>query len=135
MTPQPPRDGNADAAARWVDAFNRRDAEAIVALAAPRVVFWPTVLAGGKRSYHGHQGLRDWIADQKAIPGADHVVHITEVRDCATGDVVVLGNVMLDDRPMSAFTMRLTFAAGLVVEGHAYLSDEGLLAKLGLTDG
>ncbi len=99
------------------------------------MVFWPTVLAGGKRTYTGHQGLRDWIADQRAVPGADHVVRIAEIRDCSPGDVVVVGHVMLDERPMSAFTMRLTFADGLVVEGHAYLSDDGLLAKLGLTDG
>jgi len=42
----------------FVDAFNRRDADGLVALSHPDIEFRPTMLAGSKRVYKGHEGLR-----------------------------------------------------------------------------
>lgn len=47
----------------FTDAFNRRDADGLVALADPAIEFCPTELVGSRRAYHGHEGLRQWVAD------------------------------------------------------------------------
>ena len=123
----------ADVATRWVDAFNRRDADALVALADPGIELSPTLLAGGRKVYVGHDGLRQWVRDLDAAR-AVHTVRVAEVRSCPSGGVVVVGHVLLGDDPMSSFTLRLRLSDGRVAEGHAYLSDDELLLELGLTD-
>ncbi len=120
-------------AEQWIAAFNRRDAEQLVGLADPSIAFSPTVLAGGRRTYCGHQGVRDWISDLEAA-GAVHTVRVAEVRECQSGDVLLVGDILLEEEPVSAFTLHLTLDKGLVVEGHGYLTDEQLLLKLGLTE-
>jgi ketosteroid isomerase-like protein len=49
----------------WIDAFNRRDADAILELAHPQVDYRPYLAAvsGGSGSYHGHGGLRRYLHD------------------------------------------------------------------------
>lgn len=118
---------------RWLDAFNRRDVQALVGLADPGIEFSPTVLSGGRKTYCGHQGIRDWISDLRAA-GAVHTVRVGEVRHCPCGDEVILGEILVGDDPVSAFTLCLTVNDGVVREGHAYLTDDALLLKLGLTD-
>jgi len=69
------------------DAFNRRDLEALLALADPDVEAYPRIveLEGGG-PYRGHDGLRNWWKDVfDIIPDLTH--EIEEVRDIA--DVTV----------------------------------------------
>jgi ketosteroid isomerase-like protein len=53
--------GNIAAARRWVDAFNRRDVDALATEADPEVELheWPAVV--GARTYHGPDGVREAI--------------------------------------------------------------------------
>lgn len=80
----------------FVDAFNRRDADAFVALMDPEVAFHPTVLVGDRGVYGGQ---------------------------------VMLGDQVITPSAMAA---RLS-ATGLIVEAHAYLSDEQMLEHIGIT--
>ncbi len=49
-----------------MDAFNRRDLDAFLALADPRVEFTPYVV-GLEGIYHGHDGVRQWWRDLFAV--------------------------------------------------------------------
>jgi ketosteroid isomerase-like protein len=72
---------NVDLLRRAHDAFNRRDLEAFVALAAPDVEITPlTVELEGVASYHGHDGLRSWWKDLLTV-FPDFRTEIEEVRD------------------------------------------------------
>ena len=50
----------------FVQAFNDRDAERLIALAHPHIVFRPTALVGHRRTYNGYAGLRRWVAELDA---------------------------------------------------------------------
>lgn len=56
---------------RFIDAFNRRDANGLVALCHPEIEFNPTILVGERRTYRGHDGLRHWVA-QLEESGSEH---------------------------------------------------------------
>jgi hypothetical protein len=117
-------------AQRVIDAFNRRDVEAIVALCAPDVEFHPTQLVGFKQVYHGHDGLRRWMRDL-AANGAGHQVAIREVREHRQGFVVLTEVLLGGERIMSSAMLATTDADGLVTDARAYLSDEEMLNSLG----
>jgi ketosteroid isomerase-like protein len=59
------REAHVEAVREWINAFNRRDAEAILELAHPDVDYRPylAALSGGSGSYHGHRGLRRYLHD------------------------------------------------------------------------
>jgi ketosteroid isomerase-like protein len=46
-----------------IDAYNRRDVEALTELMAPDVDLQPPVTALRGIAYRGHPGIRDWLAD------------------------------------------------------------------------
>jgi ketosteroid isomerase-like protein len=63
------------------DAFNRRDLEAFVAMAAPEVEITPlTVELEGVASYHGHEGVRRWWKDLLTV-FPDFQTEVDKVRD------------------------------------------------------
>ena len=77
---------NVERARRCVEAVNRRDQEAFLALMDPAVVIESrlVVMEGG---YHGHDGVRRWWGDfLGTFP--DYQLEIEEVRDL--GDVTLL---------------------------------------------
>ncbi len=116
---------------RFVDAFNRRDADALVAVAHRRIIFRPSTLVGPRRTYHGHDGLRRWIADLVAT-GLDFQVGIREIRRLGPGGFLVLSKVHVDDELLADAAMIATVRDGTVLEAHSYLTDELLLTRLGL---
>jgi ketosteroid isomerase-like protein len=69
------------------DAFNRRDLETFVALAAPDIEIEPlTVGLEGVASYSGHDGVRRWWKDLLTV-FPDFQSQVDEVRDL--GDITV----------------------------------------------
>ena len=46
---------------RVLEAFNRRDVEAMIAYSDPSVEYHPVLSAIGVTVYHGHEGLRSWF--------------------------------------------------------------------------
>lgn len=116
----------------FIDAFNRRDAQGLVELSAPDVLFYPTVLVGARRGYHGHDGLRRWVRDL-ARAGAGHRVRVRAVRELGEQRFVVLSEVLLDGEPVSPSAMIADLnEQGLITQARSYLSDEQTLARLGL---
>jgi hypothetical protein len=117
---------------RFIDAFNRRDAESLVALSDPEIEFHPTLLVGGRRVYHGHDGLRRWVSEL-GVATVQHQVRVREVRALEADRLLVLSEVYLDGDLLSPAAMIATLSAeGRIVEAQAYLTDERLLTHLGL---
>ena len=69
------------------DAFNRRDLDALLALADPDIEVFPLIarLEGGG-PYRGHDGVRRWFESWLAV-APDFSTEVEEVRDL--GDVTV----------------------------------------------
>jgi hypothetical protein len=117
---------------RFVEAFNRRDANALIALTDPEVEFSPTSLVSTRRTYRGHDGMRRWVSElrQSAI---EHQVRVREVRVLDAARIVVLSEVLLGGESISPSAMLARLSPdGLIVEAHAYLTDEPMLIQLGL---
>lgn len=115
----------------FVEAFNDRDAEALVALAHPRIVFRPTALVGRRRTYHGHAGLRRWVTELTATR-VDFELRIREIRPLRPQGFLVLSTVRVGDELISDSAMIASVRQDKVVEAHGYLSDEETLTRLGL---
>lgn len=115
----------------FVQAFNDRDAERLVALAHSRIVFRPTSLIGHRRTYNGHAGLRRWVAEIEAT-GVDFQVHVREIRPLAPSGFVVLSKLRVGDELITDSAMIASVHQDKIIEAHSYLSDEGTLAHLGL---
>jgi ketosteroid isomerase-like protein len=72
---------------RAQEAFNRRDLDALLALADPGIEFTPAILElEGGDSYRGHDGLRRWWEAMLTV-FPDYRTEADEVRD--HGDVTV----------------------------------------------
>lgn len=118
-------------ARRFIDGFNRRDADALVALCHSQVEFLPTILVGQRAVYHGHDGLRRWVEDLRA-GGAAHEVRVRKVRVLAPDRFAVLTEVLLDGELLSPSAMIGKLEDGLIVHAKAYLSDERTLIRVGV---
>jgi hypothetical protein len=132
FTPTPERDDDAvcEMGRRWVAGFNRRDADALIELAHSEIEFHPTFLAGARRTYHGHAGLRVWLEDVAAT-NSQHKAEANVVRSLPSGDLVISGNVVVDQETVSPFSMRFCMKEEKFIKAWAYLSDETLLTSLG----
>jgi ketosteroid isomerase-like protein len=76
---------NVDRALEFLDAFNRRDLDAVIALADDGIEVESRLVAmeGG---YRGHEGLRTWWRDFLGV-FPDYTLELEEVRDL--GDVTL----------------------------------------------
>src|SRR2546422_8443249 len=54
---------NVELQRRWIEAFNARDIEAMIALCDPSGVLISAFDAIGGGVYHGHDGMRSWYRD------------------------------------------------------------------------
>jgi len=117
---------------RFIDAFNRRDVDGLLALSDTDIEFHPTTLVRGQRVYHGHDGLRRWMAELRSS-GLEHRVRVLHVRVLDDASFLMVSEVHggSDAATPSAMIARLT-ERGEIVEARAYLSDEQLLIQLGL---
>jgi hypothetical protein len=116
------------------DAFNRRDAEGMIALATPAVVNYPLKLSTTQRKYVGHEGLRDRVRDEIAAEH-EHVVVASEVRKLEEDGWALLGQLVIDDAEISPFAALARIDHGMVSEVREFLSEEGLLRDLGYLPG
>lgn len=116
-----------------VDAFNRRDSQAFVAMADTNVEFYPTPLVREHDVHRGHEGLKRWLEEIEAA-GTRHRLRVCEVRTLDTRRFLIVGEVVVDGEMISPITVlaRLT-AAKKIVEMRAFLSDERILAQVGVT--
>jgi len=117
---------------RFIDAFNRRDVDGLLALADADIEFHPTTLVRGRRVYHGHDGLRRWMSELRSS-GLEHRVRVLHVRVLDDASFLLVSEVLGGNNAAtpSAMIARLT-EHGKIAEARAYLSDEQLLIQLGL---
>jgi ketosteroid isomerase-like protein len=115
---------NADIVRGIFDAFSRRDADALLALADPEVVFIPPTgrLAGRDEPYRGHEGLRTYLADvarvwQELRSEPDEYIELDDGRVLCTGRVYAWGVGRVIDAP-AGWVWRVR--DGLLVEGRVY---------------
>jgi ketosteroid isomerase-like protein len=74
---------NVEAFKHGLDAFNRRDVEALLEELDPEVVWYPAlpVLVGGEATvYRGHDGVREMLRDL-CLAFAETHVELSEIRD------------------------------------------------------
>ncbi|MGA8744422.1 MAG: nuclear transport factor 2 family protein [Solirubrobacterales bacterium] len=117
---------------RFIDGFNSRDAEALIALADPAIEFHPTSLAGEDRIYHGHDGLRRWVRDLD-VSAIKHQVRVREVRVLDRARFLVLSEVLMGEDVLSPSAMLARLGdRGGILEARAYLTDEQMLERVGL---
>jgi hypothetical protein len=116
----------------FIAAFNRRDADALVRLCDPAIDFHPTPLVGSHRVYRGHAGLAQWVRDLHESP-INHRVRVRKVLELDESRFLLLSEVLVDGEVVSPSALLARLGEdGLIVEAHAYLSDEEILAQLGL---
>lgn len=118
-------------ARRFVDAFNQRDADGLIALSDPAIEFHPTMLVGKRQRYDGYDGLRRWVEELKTS-GLKHQVRAREVRRREDG-FLLLSEVLLGGKLItpSAMVARLSDQHA-IIEAHAFLTDAELLAHIGV---
>jgi ketosteroid isomerase-like protein len=121
---------------RVLDAFSRRDADALVPLLDPDVLFEPAPTAARPyRTYIGHSGMREYLRDIEAT-WERLEVSVLEYRH-ADSYVLVFGRIYaagagtVADDP-ATFVWRLE--DGLVVWGKVFRNREEALETVGITE-
>jgi ketosteroid isomerase-like protein len=131
-------EGNVDIVRQAFAAFEQRDAELIVAIARPDVVFEPVTaqIAAGGRPYRGHAGLRQYMEDvgrvwQDLRPTPDTWYEREGGIVVATGRVYAWGAGRVVDAP-AGWLWRVQ--DGLLAYGRVFATAAGALAAAGIVD-
>ncbi len=87
---------NVEAFKRFLDAYNRRDVEAMLEGLDPEVEWHPAILVpleGEATVYRGHEGMRRWVRDLDEV-FADIHVEYSEIRDLGER-IVGIGHIRM----------------------------------------
>ena len=114
----------------FVGAYNDRSLESMLALMDPDIVSYPSRLFGPRQDI-GHDGVRAWWQTMVERDQWYKVV-IRDVRAVGEDRVAALGHIHDHGEPVSSWGVVFRVRDGLIVESRSYLSDEELLAELGL---
>ena len=113
----------------FAEAFNRRDADGLVAVSHPEIDFHPTGAGGTGRSYHGHEGLRAWV-DELSRGGLKHSVRILDVQEIDPTHVAVSCELESDGEVITPSAMIGVIADGALIEVHGHLTDVATLRQI-----
>jgi ketosteroid isomerase-like protein len=131
---------NVEATRRFIDAYNRRDFEAMMADLDPEVEWRSGILigmAGEAAVFHGFEGIREALRDVYGALGETHI-ECSEIRDL--GDrVVMLGRFQFrgsesgaqSESPWGAVA---DFEDGKAIRIRGYFSIEEVLDAAGLSE-
>lgn len=124
-------DAAATLLSRWVDAFNARDLDGMLALMGRRVRLQPLRVNGLDRIYEGHGGIEIWL-EQMRESGLEQRFAVDSIR--ADGrEAIGVGEARLGpDVDPVWFWMLNRVEGGLIVSAHHYLTDPGAFPKGGL---
>lgn len=117
-------------AQRYVEAYNRRDLAAMLALQHEDVVSYPARLSGRRKNV-GRAGVRAWWEAMEAT-GRWFEVVVQDIRPLDGDRVAILGEVRDDGEVLSPWGVVIRVRNGLIIESRSYLSDQALLDALGL---
>ena len=122
---------------RGIDAFNRRDLAAFLALADPDVVGISRVLAIEADSYRGHDGTREWWKDLLGV-FPDFAVEVMWVRDAGDLTVSELRNSAHGEgsaAPLAELVWQVSeWRDGRVVRWEMFESEQDALEAAGLRE-
>ena len=122
---------------RGIEAFNRRDLEAFLALADPDVVGISRVLAIEGGSYRGHDGTREWWRDLLGV-FPDFRIEVVGVRDAGNMTVSELRNSAHGEggaAPLEEFVWQVSeWRDGRVVRWEMYESEQDAIEAAGLSE-
>jgi hypothetical protein len=76
---------------RWLDAFNHRDLEGLLAVADPDLTLRPMRWVQ-RREYRGHAGIREWLEEIRVSPFAT-TIRTDSACECSAQRVVVEGTI------------------------------------------
>ena len=76
---------------RWVDAFNARDLEGMLAFLTRDVALYPVKLGGLEACYRGHDGVRCWFA-QLERHAYTFTISLSELQAIGGGRVFATGS-------------------------------------------
>ena len=128
---------NVDLYRRGIEAFNRRDLEAFLALADPDVVGISRVLAIEGGSYRGHDGTREWWRDLLGV-FPEFRIEVVWVRDAGDLTVSELRNSAHGEGGAAAleeFVWQVSeWRDGRVVRWQMYESEEEAIEAAGLPE-
>jgi SnoaL-like domain len=117
---------------QWVDAFNARDLQGMLARLDPEVRFHPLRLGGIDGSYRGHDGVQRWFARLTQLRH-EHCIALSDVHSTAESKVLAVGSLRLAGNfEVASFCALHRIAGGLIAAAHHYLSDPDMLEHLGL---
>jgi SnoaL-like protein len=116
---------------RFIDAANRRDVDALVALCHPELELLPTMIVSQRAVYHGHDGLRRWVADLLTAEIA-YEAHVRRVREFGDDQFAVLAEVRLQGEVITQSALVGRVRDDLIVRAKGYLSDEQTLIRVGV---
>jgi ketosteroid isomerase-like protein len=116
----------------WVDAFNARDIDGMLAVFADNVDFHPLRLGGIAGTYRGHDGVREWFGRLTTLCH-EHRVVLNETRHLGDGRIFALGSTSLRSQPdIGPFCPLHRLEGGLIVAAHQYHTDAAMAESLGL---
>ena len=120
-----------------IDAFNRRDLDAFLALADPRVIGVSRVLAIEGGTYEGHEGTRAWWNGLLGV-FPDFRIEIVWVRDAGNLTVSELCNQAHGEgsaAPLEEQVWQVSeWRDGLVLRWQMYATQHDALAAVGLSE-
>jgi SnoaL-like domain len=120
-----------------IDAFNRRDLDAFLALADPGVIGTSRVLAIEGATYEGHDGTRDWWNGLLGV-FPDFRIEIVWVRDAGNLTVSELRNQAHGEggaAPLAEHVWQVSeWRDGLVARWQMYASEHDALEAAGLRE-
>lgn len=112
---------------QWIESFNVRDLDGMLACMSAEVRFYPLRLSGLERYYRGHDGIRSWFADL-AKRRHRHRIALHNLRADPEGVVIAIGELRLDeDSEPTRFWAREQIEDGAIVVSHHYLTDPDIL--------
>jgi ketosteroid isomerase-like protein len=130
---------NVELAYRGLDAYNRRDIEALLETLDPEVEWspaFPVLLGGDGSAYLGHEGIREMFRDFDDVLDEIHV-NYSEVRDL--GDqVIAIGRIRTRGKASGAATESpfgsvTDFKEGKAVRVRTFLDPQKALEAAGLS--
>ncbi len=117
---------------QWVDAFNARDLEGMLARLDPEVRLHPLRLRGLDGSYDGHDGVQRWFVRLRQLR-YEYVIVLSDVHGSGNAKVLAVGSLRLGGNfETASFCALHRIAGGLIAAAHHYLSDPDMLEHLGL---
>jgi ketosteroid isomerase-like protein len=124
------RDHAHDLAWRWAEAVNQRDRETLLALSHPEIDLYPLQIAVSGH-YRGPEGVARWM-DELTTDDIGHHVRLESTRTLPDGRIALVGEVYLEDRLISPYTLVAEVRDGKVASVRSYLNDEETLRHLKL---